>query len=143
MTRYLLDTNIVSDVMRNPDGSVEQALREHADADIGISLIVKGEILFGLVRNANAKGKKRFDALLKAIETWPMQEGVADIYAQVRATMEITGKKMGPNDMWIAAHSLSLDAVLVTDDRRFHSVPDLKVENWLREAAPMKEAGSD
>jgi tRNA(fMet)-specific endonuclease VapC len=143
MTRYLLDTNIVSDVMRNPDGPVEQALREHADADIGISLIVKGEILFGLVRNANAKGKKRFGALLKAIEVWPMHEGLADIYGQVRATMQMSGKRMGPNDMWIAAHSLSLDAVLVTDDRRFNSVPGLKVENWLREAVPAKEDWSD
>jgi tRNA(fMet)-specific endonuclease VapC len=143
MTRYLLDTNIVSDVMRNPDGPVEQALREHVDADIGISLIVKGEILFGLVRNANVKGKKRFDALLKAIDVWPMPEGVADIYGQVRAKMEMAGKKMGPNDMWIAAHSLSLGAVLVTDDRRFHSVPDLQVENWLRETAQTKEDWSD
>jgi tRNA(fMet)-specific endonuclease VapC len=143
MTRYLLDTNIVSDVMRNPDGPAEQALRKNADAEIGISLIVKGEILFGLVRNANTKGRKRFDVLLDAIEVWSMPEGVADIYGQVRAVMERSGAKMGPNDMWIAAHSLSLDAILVTDDRRFHSVPGLKVENWLRNASSAKDDGND
>jgi tRNA(fMet)-specific endonuclease VapC len=143
MTRYLLDTNIVSDVMRNPEGPAELALRERADEEIGISLIVKGEVLFGLVRNANAKGRKRFDVLLDAIEVWPMQEGVADIYGQVRAAMEKSGDKMGPNDMWIAAHSLSLDATLVTDDRRFHSVPGLKVENWLRDTSAAEDSGND
>jgi tRNA(fMet)-specific endonuclease VapC len=133
MTRYLLDTNIVSDVMRNPDGRAEQALRDNAGAEIGISLVVKGEILFGLARNLNAKGRRRFEAFLEAIAVWPMPEVVADIYGQVRATMEKSGNQLGTNDMWIAAHSLSLDAVLVTDDRRFQSVPGLKVENWLRD----------
>jgi tRNA(fMet)-specific endonuclease VapC len=142
MTRYLLDTNIVSDVMRNPDGPAEQALRKNADAEIGISLIVKGEVLFGLVRNANTKGRKRFDVLLEAIEVWSMPDGVADIYGQVRAAMERSGAKMGPNDMWIAAHSLLLDAILVTDDRRFNSVPGLKIENWLRDA-PVARKDSD
>lgn len=143
MTRYLLDTNIVSDVMRNPDGAAERALRKNADAEIGISLIVKGEILFGLIRNANAKGRKRFEALLEAIEVWPMQEGVGDVYGQVRATMERSGVKMGPNDMWIAAHSLSLDAVLVTNDRRFHSVPGLKLDNWLRDMPATRNLSDD
>jgi tRNA(fMet)-specific endonuclease VapC len=133
MTRYLLDTNIVSDVMRNPDGPAETALRKNAGAEIGISLVVKGEIVFGLVRNANAKGRKRFDALLEAIEVWPMQETLADVYGEVRAAMEQSGNRMDANDMWIAAHSLSLDAVLVTDDRVFSRVPGLKVENWLRD----------
>jgi tRNA(fMet)-specific endonuclease VapC len=83
MIRYLLDTNIVSDIMRHPEGSVERALRKHARAEIGISIVVKGEILFGLTRNANVKGRKRFDALLSAIEVWSMQEAVADVYGQV------------------------------------------------------------
>jgi tRNA(fMet)-specific endonuclease VapC len=133
MSRYLLDTNIVSDVMRNPDGRAEQMLRNKADEEIGISLVVKGEILFGLVRNANARGKKRFDALLEAIEVWPMPEAVAEVYGRVRAEMEKSGNQMGANDMWIAAHSLSLDAVLVTDDRHFDAVPGLRLENWLRQ----------
>ena len=133
MTRYLLDTNIVSDLMRHPDGPAERALRKNAHSEIGISLVVKGEILFGLVRNGNTNGRKRFDALLEAIEVWPMEEAVADVYGEVRATMERSGNKMGANDMWIAAHSLSLGAILVTDDRGFRSVPGLKIENWLRQ----------
>jgi tRNA(fMet)-specific endonuclease VapC len=74
MTRYLPDTSIVSDVMRNPDCPAERALRNDVEAEIGISLVVKGEILFGLVRNASVRVRKRFDALLGAIEVWPMHE---------------------------------------------------------------------
>jgi tRNA(fMet)-specific endonuclease VapC len=131
--RYLLDTNIVSDVMKNPEGLAERLLRKNADAEIGISLVVKGEIVFGLARNRDAKGGKRFEALLEAIEVWPMHEAVADIYGAVRARMERLGAKMGVNDMWIAAHSLMLDATLVTDDQAFSRVPGLKIENWLRD----------
>ena len=143
MTRYLLDTNIVSDVMRNPDGPAEQALRNNADAEIGISLIVKGEVLFGLVRNANTKGGKRFDALLEAIEVWPNAgRSSRHLWPGSRGNGR-SGAKMGPNDMWIAAHSLMLDAILVTNDRRFNSVPGLKIENWLQDAPAVRNDSDD
>lgn len=132
MTRYLLDTNVISQLVRNPGGPVDIAMRRNIDAEIGTSLIVKGEILYGLKRNANVRGKERLDYFLQAVAVWSMDATVAEIYGDVRAEMEKQGTLMGPNDMWIAAHSLALDAVLVTDDRIFSAVPELKIENWQR-----------
>jgi len=128
---YLIDTNIISDVVRNPDGAAEAALRKHVDATIGISLIVKGELLYGLTRNNNIKGRKRLDMLLEAIEVWPLDDDVAETYGRIRFGMEKAGVTIDANDMWIAAQSITLGATLVTNDRRFWSIPGLKLENWL------------
>ncbi len=133
MTRYLLDTNVISDLVRNPGGPVDGMLRQRLKNEIGISVVVRGEILFGLSRGTNVKGRRRLDALLQAINVWDLDNPVAEIYGSVRATMERQGAPMGANDLWIAAHSLALEATLVTDDRAFGMVPDLKIENWLRQ----------
>lgn len=139
MTRYLLDTNIVSDLFRNPNGPVERSLRDHRRHQIGISLIVKGEILFGLSKTNNHRGRRAFDALLETIEVWSLESPVEDEYASLRVALERQGVQMGPHDLWIASHGLVLDAVVVTDDRAFARVPGLKVENWLRDVSADRE----
>ena len=132
MTRYLLDTNIISDLFRNPGGKVDQALRARIGEEIGTSLIVRGEILFGLKKNNNVRGLHRFEMLLDSITVWPLEEPAEDRYAALRVDMERHGHEIGANDLWIAAQSLALDAIVVTDDRAFQRLPGLKVENWLR-----------
>jgi tRNA(fMet)-specific endonuclease VapC len=132
VTRYLLDTNIISDLFRNPRGPVDEALRARNKHEIGTSLVVKGEILFGLKKNNNMRGLREFEILLEAVPVWAMEEPTADRYAALRAEMERRGDQIGPNDLWIAAHSLTLEAVVVTDDRAFQRIPGLKVENWSR-----------
>lgn len=132
MTRYLLDTNIISDVFRNPGGAVDQALRVREGQEIGTSLIVRGEILFGLKKNNNLRGLRRFEMLLESILVWPLEEPTEDHYAALRADMERHGNQVGANDLWIAAQALALNAIVVTDDRAFQRMPGLKIENWLR-----------
>jgi tRNA(fMet)-specific endonuclease VapC len=135
MSRFLLDTNIISDAARNPGGIVDGALRARLGEEIGTSLIVKGEILYGLDKNADARGRKRLEVLLQSIPVWELQEPVSDVYGEIRARAERNGRPLGPNDLWIAAHALTLDATLVTDDQGFATVEGLKVENWLRPSA--------
>jgi tRNA(fMet)-specific endonuclease VapC len=133
MTRYLLDTNVISDAVRNPGGAVDAALRQHGNDEIGTSIVVRGEILFGLNRNANVKGRQRLDMFLQAINVWALESPVDEIYGDIRASMERQGEPMSANDLWIAAHSLTLDATLITGDQAFSMVPGLKVENWMRQ----------
>lgn len=132
MTRYLLDTNVISDAIRNPGGAVDAALRRHAADEIGTSLIVHGEMTFGLRRNQNMRGRMRLEVFLQAIEIWPLEAPVAETYGELRARLEREGRPMGANDLWIAAHAVALDATLVTDDQAFSQVAGLKTENWLR-----------
>jgi tRNA(fMet)-specific endonuclease VapC len=139
VTRYLLDTNILSSLFRNPDGAVDQALRGRIDQEVGTSLIVKGEVLFGLAKNNNLRGLRLFEGFLESLAVWPLEPPIEASYAELRVILERRGIQMGPNDLWIAAHAVTLEAVLVTDDRAFLSVPGLKVENWLRNVPADRE----
>lgn len=111
---------------------MDQALRERVGEDIGTSLVVKAEILYGLEKNGSLRGVRQLQYMLEAIEVWPIEEPVEQNYARLRFEMEKTGNSLGTNDLWIAAQTIALDAVVVTDDRAFLRVPGLKVENWLR-----------
>ena len=133
MTRYLLDTNIVSALFRDPGGPVDRALRARKEDEIGTSLIVRGEVLFGLRKNNSLRGLREFQMLLETIVVWSLEQPTEDHYAALRVAMEQSGEHIGPNDLWIAAQALAMDAVVVTDDRAFQRLPGLKVENWLRE----------
>jgi tRNA(fMet)-specific endonuclease VapC len=139
VTRYLLDTNIISDLFRNPGGSIDRALRAREGQEIGTSLIVKGEILFGLKKNNNLRGLRHLELLLDSIQVWPLEEPTEGEYAALRAQMERDGDQVGANDLWIAAQALAIDAIVVSDDRAFQRMAGLKVENWLRDtAAPLE-----
>lgn len=132
MTRYLLDTNIISDVFRNPDGHAVAGLRARRNEEIGTSLIVAGEIRFGLVNNRNLRGLERLDLFLRSIMVWPLEGAADEAYAELRSAAARSGIGIGANDLWIAAHAAVLGATLVTDDRAFGGLPGLTVENWLR-----------
>ncbi len=104
------------------------------DPDLIVSsVIVAGEIWFGIERNPSFRSRDRTMSFLATIRVLEMGPQVARVYGAVRARMMDVGKQLGPNDMLIAAHALERAAVLVTDDERaFRQVPGLKVENWLR-----------
>lgn len=133
MTRYSLDTNIVSDLFRNPDGAIDHALRAQREHEIGISMIVKGEITFGLKRKNNLRGLRLFDIFLETVPVWHLEPPMEDRYAEMRLAMELMGVGIGPNDLWIASQAAVMCAVVVTDNQAFSRVPGLKVENWLRD----------
>ena len=128
--RFLLDTNILSELLRNPRGQAATRIREEQDA-VCTSLIVLAEIRFGLAKHPSAR---LLDSLEKVLESLPVEawDHPAELrYGDLRLALEQAGTPIGPNDMLIAAHALALDATLVTaNEREFRRVPGLRVENW-------------
>ncbi len=133
MTIYLLDTNILSDLIHRPQGVVPKAVARAGEANVSTSIIVACELRYGAAKKNAPALTERVALVLSLIKIWPLEAPAAGIYGKVRSTLEQSGKPLGPNDLLIAAHCLSMNAVLVTDnDREFSHVPDLRVENWLR-----------
>jgi tRNA(fMet)-specific endonuclease VapC len=136
--RYLLDTNILSDMMRNPEGRAAQQFRAKLSDDqaapMCTSVIVQCELLFGLRRRTHPRWHTHYQRVLESLDVQPVESDVVVHYAQIRTLLELAGTPIGPNDTLIAAHALALDATLVTADAEFLRVPGLKVENWLQPA---------
>jgi len=130
---YLLDTNIASDIARHPLGPVAQRLARVGEHRVGISIIAAAELRFGVERLRSSRLIDQVDTTLALITILPMEVGCDGFYARIRSDLERKGTPIGANDMLIAAHALSLDAILVTDNvREFDRVEGLRVENWLR-----------
>jgi tRNA(fMet)-specific endonuclease VapC len=134
---YLLDTNILSDMMRNPRGSANRQLAAHIAKSptplrVCTSIVVDCEVSYGLRRKGSAKLENAYADLLQIVEVMPLDAQVTPQYAQLRAHLEKAGTPIGANDTLIAAHALALGATLVTADTEFARVPELKVENWLQ-----------
>lgn len=129
---YLLDTNIISDVAHNPAGLVAKKLGEIDPDEVVSSVVVAAEVWFGVENNPSFKSRARTESFMETVRVLGMDPEVAQIYGRVRAEMKRGGRTLGANDLLIAAHALSLGAILVTgDDKAFVQVPGLKVENWL------------
>lgn len=131
--RYLLDTNILSDLVRNPAGRIAEAIRHAGEGEICTSIVVTAELRFGAARRGSARLTAQLESILRAIEVQPFVEPADVIYGGLRSELERRGTPIGPNDLLIAAQCLSLGLVLVTDnEREFSRVPGLALENWLR-----------
>jgi tRNA(fMet)-specific endonuclease VapC len=132
MKRYLLDTNTVSYLLRgHPD--VARHVVSVPMAQLCISAVTKGELLFGLAKRAGARQLHAAVAeFLRRIAVQPWDSESADRYGPVRADLERRGKPLAPLDLMIAAHALSVAAVLVTSDGTFRHVANLAVEDWTR-----------
>ncbi len=130
---FLLDTNIVSDLVRNPGGRAAARLAAVGDGDIATSVIVAGELRYGCLRKGSSRLTERVEALLREIEILSLKPEVSAHYGDIRRSLEARGTPIGQNDLWIAAQARSLDAALVTDnEEEFRRVEGLRVENWLR-----------
>ena len=134
---YLLDTNIVSHMMREPAGRAMQRVRTLLTADDGsqlcTSVVVACELLFGIQSIASPRWRARYADAMTMLAVMPLDETLCEPYAQVRASLERAGTPIGPNDCLIAAHALALGATLVSADAEFARVAGLKLENWLIE----------
>lgn len=130
--RAMLDTNIVSHALRFPSGRVADLMTAPGQAPICVSIIVALELHFGARKLGSAKLLEQVEGVLERIDILPQDGAVAETYATMRTTLERSGTPIGPHDTLIAAHALSLDLPLVTDNiREFSRVPNLRVENWL------------
>ena len=131
--RYLLDTNIVSDLVRNPHGRITQRIRKVGEAQVCTSIIVAAELRYGSAKKGSPRLTTQLDAVLSALEVLPFDAPADVAYGVLRAHLEQGGKPIGANDLLIAAQALSLGHVLVTDNvREFARVDGLSCENWLR-----------
>lgn len=131
--RYLLDTNIVSDLMRNAKGNSAARVAQVGENNVFTSIIVACELRYGVAKKKSLELSRRLQSVLSAIEVANFEPPADIAYAQHRAKLESSGTPIGANDLLIAAHALALGATLVTDnEREFSRIPGLKVENWLR-----------
>jgi tRNA(fMet)-specific endonuclease VapC len=134
---YLLDTNIISDMMRNPRGNANLQLaariaQSTTPLRVGTSIVVDCEVSIGLQRKASPKLDKAYSDLLQIVEVMSLDALVTPHYAKLRSQLEQAGTPIGPLDTLIAAHALALGATLVSGDSEFARVPGLTVENWLQ-----------
>jgi tRNA(fMet)-specific endonuclease VapC len=130
---YLLDTNILSDLLRHPKGRVAARIARHGSEKIRTSIIVASELRFGVAKGGSARLAKDVEGLLARLPVVPFETPADKFYAELRASLERSGTPIGANDMLIAAHALSLGCTLVTDNvGEFSRVKGLFVENWLR-----------
>ena len=129
--RYMLDTNVVSSMVRRPAGEVAQRVAALAPGSFAISIIVAAELQYGAERRGSERLTKQLGAVLSAIEVLPLEEPADRLYGVIRSELERIGRPIGHNDLLIAAHARAAGAILVTNNvGEFTRVPGLTVENW-------------
>lgn len=130
---YLLDTNTLSDLIRQPQGRVADRIEEVGEENVLTSVIVACELRYGAAKRGSRRLSKQVEAVLSALAVRSLESDAERIYAAIRVALEKKGTPIGAHDMLIAAHARALDAVCVTDNvAEFKRVPALRVENWLR-----------
>lgn len=133
--RYLLDTNILSDLVRHPQGSVASRIASAGEDTVCTSIVVAAEFRFGAIKSGSGKLAETVDLILSALEVLPLEAPADHHYGTIRHHLSRKGMPIGPNDLLIAAHALATDLTLVTaNSREFSRVPGLKVDNWLENA---------
>jgi tRNA(fMet)-specific endonuclease VapC len=132
LSSFLLDTNAMSDLMKNPAGMVARAIADRLDDEIATSLIVAAELRYGAARRASPRLRTAVEALLRLVPVVSPEPPFDTVYGDLRASLESSGTVLAPHDLLIAAHALTLHATIVTDDQVFGRVPGLAVENWIR-----------
>lgn len=132
MKRYMLDTNTVSHFLKQHPAVTRQVISKPM-ASLCISAITEGELLFGIAKRPEAKNLHQVvREFLRRVDVLPWDSPTAESYGNVRADLTRKGTPLGPLDMLIAAHAMSVDRVLVTSDQAFQQVAELAVEDWTK-----------
>jgi tRNA(fMet)-specific endonuclease VapC len=127
----MLDTNILSDLIRNPDGWATQRLAQHGDEGVCVSIVTAAELRYGAAKRQSARLLAQVERVLSAVDVLAFDEPADRMYGDIRAQLEATGQPIGPVDLFIAAHALSLDVTLVTRNAgEFRRVRGLLVDDW-------------
>ena len=131
MLRYLLDTNAVSQLVRQPDGGVARRVAALEPGSFAISVVVAAELRYGAERRGSSRLTRQLEAVFSAIDVLPLEEPVDRHYGAIRSELERVGQPIGSNDLLIAAHAKALGVTLVTNNvGEFRRVPGLVVEDW-------------
>jgi len=128
----MLDTNIVSELARNPQGAVAKRIADVGPDTICVSIITAAELRYGCAKKGSPRLLAQIEAILGSVQILALDVPADAEYGAIRAELEAASKPIGPNDLFIAAHAYALEAVLVTANvGEFSRVRALKVENWL------------
>ena len=132
MTHYMLDTNIISDLIKNPQGKAAKQIAKVGEDAICTSIIVSAELRYGCAKSGSQRLLRAVEELLGEITILPFDAPADAQYGAIRAELEAAGKPIGGNDMLIAAHAYASGVTLVTGNTgEFKRIRGLKVENWL------------
>lgn len=132
MTRYMLDTNVISDLIRNPQGKAAKRVARVGEDNICTSIIVAAELRYGCAKSGSKRLFNAVEDLLSEIKVLPFDLPADAEYGAIRSVLEVAGTPIGSNDLLIAAHAHATGATIVTaNTKEFKRVRGLKVENWL------------
>ena len=127
----MLDTSVVSELMRDPGGYARTRIAELGDEGLAVSIIVAAELRFGAAKRGSEPLARQIEAILGELDVLPFEPPADRQYARVREALERAERPIGPNDLLIAAHALALDVPLVTANAgEFERVPGLRVVKW-------------
>ena len=131
--KFMLDTNICIYIIKKKPLNVIKQLQKIKISDVCISSITLSELEYGVAKSMHCEQNKiALMEFLSPIEIEPYDDLAAQEYGKIRSMLEQKGRPVGPLDMLIAAHSLALNLTLVSNnDKEFHRIPQLKVENWI------------
>lgn len=128
----MLDTNIISDLIRNPQGKAAARIAKVGEGSICTSIVVAAELRYGCAKSGSKRLLQAVEELLGEIDVLPFDVPVDAEYGAIRARLEVAGNPIGSNDLLIAAHARAIQATVVTANAsEFKRVRGLKVENWL------------
>jgi tRNA(fMet)-specific endonuclease VapC len=128
----MLDTNIISDLIRNPQGKAAKRIAKAGESNICTSIIVAAELRYGCAKSGSTRLLTAVEDLLGEIDVLPFDVPADAEYGGIRAELEAVGKPIGGNDLLIAAHACATGATIVTANTdEFKRIRGLNVENWL------------
>jgi tRNA(fMet)-specific endonuclease VapC len=131
--RYLLDTNICIYVINARPALVLERFRQEPAGQIGVSSVSAAELAYGIAKGGSARNEEALRLFLAPLAIVPFDEDVIWTYGKIRTDLEKRGMPIGAMDTMIAAHALSLDLTLVTNNvREFERVKGLRLENWAQ-----------
>jgi tRNA(fMet)-specific endonuclease VapC len=133
--KYLLDTNICIYIINEKPERVLRKFEQYPVYDFGISSITHAELQYGVEKSKNKKtNQDALDEFLLPLTVLPFHgKKLVTCYGEIRASLESKGKTIGPLDILIAAHALSLDLTIISNNiKEFSRIPNLKCENWTR-----------
>jgi tRNA(fMet)-specific endonuclease VapC len=132
--KYLLDTNICIYIINEKPDNVLRKFEQYPVFEFGISSITHAELLYGIEKSKNKKANQdALDEFLLPLTILPFHgKKLVTCYGEIRASLESKGRIIGPLDMLIAAHALSLDLTIISNNiKEFSRIPKLKSENWI------------
>jgi tRNA(fMet)-specific endonuclease VapC len=132
--RYMLDTNIVSDLVRHPQGRIAEHVRKVGEAQVCTSIIIAAELRYRATKKGSQRLTAQLETVLSGLDVLPFEAPADTAYGLIRTRLEQAGTPIGGNDLLIAAHALALGCTIVTDNEgEFARIDGLPRENWLRQ----------